>query len=289
MSYLQGKVQSFSANLGSVAGKISNKRTVAPSLKPVPSPSPSQASDASKNDLKRKRPVHPDVPYSQPKDTGVGQELMTQMTYAVEFLKNKNTPQTLADILSYLSLQTRDDQFKRKIQLILTNHQKVSYEPKANGTPALFSYRPPHNIRSAESLLRHLQSQRTAEGLSVKELKDGWPNVEDEIDQLELEGKLLVTRNKKDNHARMVWPNDPSLNFEVDEEFQKIWHKIKLPEADALAEELEREGLTPARKNRVIKKPMKIQEKPKRKTRAGGKTTNVHMAGVLKDFSHLRK
>ncbi|KAL8890350.1 MAG: hypothetical protein Q9192_005883, partial [Flavoplaca navasiana] len=55
MSYLQNKVQSFNANLGSVAGKISNKRTVAPPPKPTASPVPSAASDTSKNELKRKR------------------------------------------------------------------------------------------------------------------------------------------------------------------------------------------------------------------------------------------
>lgn len=288
MSYLQSKVQSFNANLGTVAGKISNKRTVAPPVKPAPSPTPSQASDSSKNDLKRKRPAGPETPYSQPKDTGVGLQLMTQITYAIEFLKNKTKPQTLFDILSFLSLQTQDDQSKKKIEHVLIYHQKVNYEPKTEDTPALFSFRPAYNVRSRESLLQYLQSQRTAEGLSVRELKDGWINCEDEIDKLEAEGKLLVTRNK-DKHAKMVWPNDPSLSFEIDEEFQNIWHKIKLPDPEALAQELEKEGLTPANKNRVIKKPVKIQEKPKRKARAGGKTTNVHMAGVLKDFSHLKK
>ncbi|KAL8723064.1 MAG: hypothetical protein Q9225_000535 [Loekoesia sp. 1 TL-2023] len=289
MSYLQNKVQSFNANLGAVAGKISNKRTVAAPVKPAPSPTPSQASDSAKNDLKRKRPDLPEVPYSQPRDTGIGQHIMTQITYAIDYLKTKNSPQSLPDILSYLSMQTREESYKRNIETILMRHDKVNYHPKSEGGPALFSFRPAHNIRSSEGLLRHLQSQHTAQGLSVKELRDGWPDAEDAITQLEAEGKLLVTRNKKDNHARMVWLNDPSLNFEVDDEFQNIWHKIKLPEPGALADELEREGLTPANKHRIIKKPVKVQEKPKRKPRSGGKTTNVHMAGILKDYSHLKK
>ncbi|KAL8942268.1 MAG: hypothetical protein Q9211_001470 [Gyalolechia sp. 1 TL-2023] len=289
MSYLQNKVQSFNANLGAVAGKISNKRTVAAPAKPAPSPTPSQASNPPKNALKRKRPDLPDIPYSQPRDTGIGQHIMTQITYAIEYLKTKNTPQSLSDILSYLSMQTREESYKSNVETILSRHEKVNYQPASKGSPALFSFRPAHNIRSAESLLAHLQSQHTAQGLSVKELRDGWPDVEDAIDQLEFDGRLLVTRNKKDNHARMVWPNDPSLHFEVDDEFQKIWSRIKLPEPGALADELEREGLTPANKHRTIKKPMKAQEKPKRKARSGGKTTNVHMAGILRDYSHLKK
>ncbi|KAL8841651.1 MAG: hypothetical protein Q9170_000865 [Blastenia crenularia] len=289
MSYLQNKVQSFNANLGAVAGKISNKRTVAAPPKPTPSPTPSQGANIPKNDLKRKRPELPEIPYSQPRDTGIGMHIMTQITYAIEYLKNKDTPQSLSDILSYLSMQTREDNYKNNIEKILMRHDKINYHPKSEESPPLFSFRPAHNIRSSEDLLRHLQSQHTAQGVSVKELRDGWPDAEDAITQLEMEGKLLVTRNKKDNHARMVWPNDPSLGFEIDEEFQNLWHRIKLPEPGALADELEREGLTPANKHRLIKKPMKVQEKAKRKPRSGGKTTNVHMAGILKDYSHLKK
>ncbi|KAL9582453.1 MAG: hypothetical protein Q9212_003289 [Teloschistes hypoglaucus] len=292
MSYLQSKVHSFNANLGNVAGKISNKRSVgavAPSVKPAPSPTPSQASDTSKNDLKRKRPAPSDVVFSQPKDTGMGNEIGTQITYAIEFLKNKNTPQKLSDILSYLSLQTRDDAYKDLFRRIMIKHIKVNYKPSQGDSPSLFSFKPAHNIRSPETLLSHLQSQRTFEGLSVKELKDGWPEAEVEIDQLEAKGKLLVTRNMKDSHARMVWLDDPSLGFHIDEDFQSLWHKIKLPEASVLAAELESHGLQPANKTGVVKKPTKAHEKPKRKARAGGKTTNVHMAGVLKDYSHLKK
>lgn len=47
-----------------------------------------------------------------------------------------------------------------------------------------------------------------------------------------------MTRNKKDNQAKMVWLDDPTLGFIIDDEFKDIWHKIKLPEPAGLAEEL---------------------------------------------------
>ena len=280
----------FEKSMASAANKMSNRYTAAAPTKPAPVPVSSQTSKASSNhDLKRKRPDYPDVPYSQPKDTGTGQNIMTQVTYAIDYLKGKTTPQTLFDILSYLSIQTREEQYKRTIEKILIRHDKVNYELPRDGKEALFSFRPAHNIRSTQSLLGYLQSQPTAQGLSVKELRDGWLDAEDAIDQLEAEGKLLVTRNKKDNHARMVWPNDPSLTFEVDQEYQSIWHRIKLPEPSAVADELEKEGLTPANKHRNDQKPIKVQEKPRRKPRTGGKRTNVHMIGVLKDYSQVKK
>ena len=210
---------------------------------------------------------------------------MTKVTYAVTYLKDKETPQTLTDLLLYLSLQYQTEEYKKMIATILINHDKVNYD-KRTGT---FAYKPIHSIRSAEQLLRYLQSQPTAQGLKVRELRDGWQDAEEAIDTLEAEGKLLVTRNKKDNHPTMVWPNDPSLAFNIDDEFQQMWHKIKLPEAGALADELEKEGLTPANKSRGIKiKPKQVEKKTK-KPRKGGKTTNTHMMGVLRDYSHLKK
>ena len=214
---------------------------------------------------------------------------MTQVTYAIEYLKTKGTPQTLTDLISYLSLQNREKGYQRTIGTILKNHEKVDYDPKNDGGEGTFSFRPAHNIRSSDKLLGHLQSQPTAQGLSVRDLKDGWPGAEAAIDDLENQRKLLVTRNKKDNHAKMVWPNDPSLKFQIDDEFQSMWHKIRLPEPGALADELEKEGLTPANKSRSVKTKPKQQEKKTKKPRKGGKTTNVHMMGVLRDYSHLKK
>ena len=214
---------------------------------------------------------------------------MTQVTYAIEHLKTKGVPLSLEDLFNYLSLQYAGDDYKRTVKTILARHDKVIYDPKANGGQGSFSFRPVHNIKSVESLLGFLQKQPTAQGLSVRELRDGWQGAEDTITTLEAENKLLVTRNRKDNHAKMVWPDDPSLSVDVDEEFQNMWHKIRVPDATVVALDLEKEGLTPANKNRGVKAKPKMEEKKKRKAKRGGKTTNTHMAGVLRDFSHLKR
>ncbi|MCJ1253347.1 Transcription initiation factor IIE subunit beta [Lignoscripta atroalba] len=287
MSYLDNQINAFKSNLTSSSSKISNKRTAVAPRTSTPSDASSQISASSKIDLKRKRPEPTTVVYSQPADTGTGKNIMTQVTYAVEYLKSKGTPQTLTDLLSYLSLQYREDDYKRTIGTILRNHEKVDYD--RNGGEGTFSFRPIHNIRSGDQLLAHLQAQPTAQGLNVRELRDGWPGAEEAIRKLEGLGKLLVTRNKKDDHAKMVWPNDPSLAVHIDDEFKSMWHKIRLPEAGVLADELEREGLTPTNKSRSLKAKPKVQEKKTKKPRKSGKTTNVHMMGVLRDYSHLKK
>jgi len=289
MSFLDDQITAFRSNLTSSSSKLSTKRTVAAPSVSTPSPAPSHASIPSKQDLKRKRPEPSTIVYSQPADTGTGQNIMTQVTYAVEYLKSKGNPQTLLELLSYLSLQYREDSYKQTIRTILQNHEKVEYDRVGAGGEGTFSFRPIHNIRSKEQLLGYLQAQPTAQGLNVRELRDGWPGAIEAINTLEAQGKLLVTRNRKDDHAKMVWANDPSLTYQIDEEFRQMWYKVKLPEAGLLAEELESIGLTPTNKGKVVRKAPKVQERKTKKPRKTGKTTNTHMVGVLRDYSHLKK
>ncbi|MCJ1226675.1 hypothetical protein MMC12_003328 [Toensbergia leucococca] len=288
-SYLDAQIKTFNSNLTSSSGKISNKRAAPIPPTSSPSPAPSKASTSSKHNLKRKRPEPTNVVYSQPADTGTGRNMITQVSYAVEYLKTKGTPQTFQDLISYLSLQYKEDKYKQAMRQILRTHNKVEFRRINDKDPGTYSFRPVHNIRSGENLLGFLQQQSTAQGLSVRDLRDGWQGAEEAISLLEAQGKLFVTRNKKDNHAKMVWPNDPSLATTIDAEFQLMWHKIKLPEPAALIDELENASLVPANKSRAVKAKPKVQEKKTKKPRKSGKTTNNHMSGILRDYSGLKK
>ena len=288
MSYLDNQISAFKSNLTSSSNKLSSKRTAA-TANPTTSLAPSQASPVVKNDLKRKRVEQANTVFSQPKDTGTGSHVVTQVTYALDKLKEQDLPWTWQRLGEYLSLHGREEHYGQALKKILIKHDKVNYQRVDGKEKDLFSFRPFQNIRSADQLLGYLQSQPTAQALAVKDLKDGWHGALDAIDDLEKQGKLSVTRNKKDDSARFVWPNDPSLSFSIDQDFKTMWQKIRLPEPGALADELEREGLTPSNKSRSAKaKPMKPENK-KKKARKGGKTTNTHMAGVLRDYSHLKK
>ena len=289
MSYLDAQLNAFKSNLNSSSQKLSNKRTVAAPTTSTPSPAPSHASAASRSDEKRKRVEPTNVVYSQPANTGSGTELITQITYAIEYLKQKGTAQSLQDLLSYLSLQYTNKDYKTSVTKILRNHERVEYDRTGLNGQGSYRFRPIHDIRTGDQLLGYLQAQRTFLGLNAKELRDGWVDAEDEVRRLEKEGRLLVTRNRKDDNARMVWPNDPTLSVTIDDEFKDLWKKTKLPEPAALAEDLEKAGLTPTNKSRSTKIKPKVQEKKTKKPRKSGKMTNVHMLGVLRDFSHLKK
>jgi transcription initiation factor TFIIE subunit beta len=227
--------------------------------------------------------------YSQPANTGVGMHIRTQVVYAIDYLKNKRDDfLPLADILSYLSKQHEDASYKRQLHYFLKNDEKVEYNPAGEGS---FRFKPLHNIRTSDELLAYLQNQTTAVGLSVKDLRDGWPDIDATINKLAAQDKLLVTRNKKDEKPRMIWPNDPSLRVKIDLEFVDMWKKIQVPDShDAIVDLLERAGQVPASKNRVQKANKVVKKKEaKKKPRRGGKKTNTHMDGLLRDYSHLGK
>ena len=289
MSYLDNQFKSFNKGISSSAAKISNKRAVAAQTTSSPSPaSSSQNLVFNKQDLKRKRPEPTTSAFSQPKDTGTGKHIMTQVAYTIAYLKDKG-PQKLEDVFSYLSVQGHSEEYRKALTHILRRHEKIDFDPKGFGGKGSFAFRPIHNIHTGDQLLHHLQSQPTAQGLPVKELLEGWPDVDDVIRSLENEHKLLVIRNKKDDHAKMVWPDDPSLAQHVDHEFMALWHRIKLPDAESITNELEKSGLVPASKDKVVKVKPKVQEKKPKKTRRGGKVTNTHMASILRDYSSMNK
>jgi transcription initiation factor TFIIE subunit beta len=237
------------------------------------SPSPGDTTDPAGPPRKRQKTT---IVYSQPKDTGMGQHLFTQLTYAVDYLKNHSEPISAEKIAGYLST-TMTPAFMHLLQ----HNPKITYHADTD----LYEFRPLHNIRNASSLLATLASTHTGAGLVVKELKDGYPNVEEDLKTLEGRGEVLVIRGKKDGLARMVWYNDPQLNVGISDEFKELWGGLKVPDAADLPRELEKAGMTPASVDpRTIKRAV-VEKEKKRKGRRRGKITNTHLVGILRDYS----
>jgi transcription initiation factor TFIIE subunit beta len=252
----------------------------------APSPTPSTSSSSG---AKRKRDEAPiNGVYSQPQDTGTGQHIYTQFTYTIEHLKADQRWFTLKEILGYLNIREDDITMVRSLEHLFRSNNdsnRIEWDRRNN----LYRYRPKYNIRNAAELKGWLQNQKSAAGLPVKDLKDGWPGAADAINELEKKQEVLVGRHKKDNQPKTVWINDPSLMHKMDPEFQSEWHKIQLPpNPDDLRSKLISAGLKPSS---TARKPVASgpKEKKRKAARKGGKQTNTHMASILKDFSHLRK
>ncbi|KAK4502974.1 hypothetical protein PRZ48_006401 [Zasmidium cellare] len=237
---------------------------------------------ASNDTAKRTR----DDAFSQAVAPAVSNEMLSQVNHARGKLKEKlPDTYTFDEIINYLSLPNDAKKNIPRIKEALKGDKHIEWIPATGTSKEAFKYRPIHPVSNAEELKDYLTKRTSAQGISVKELKDGWPNCVGPIDELEKEGFVLVTRNKKDNSPKMVYPDSPGLRLKVDQDFKDFWLKTKVPTTDIeIRNELEKAGITPTSQVKEITKGPKKRDR-KRPTRRGGKTTNQHMAGILKDYS----
>jgi transcription initiation factor TFIIE subunit beta len=303
-SYLEKQSSAFRGTLASAASKIANpttaKAAVSSSTLAPPSPSPSAAgSESTTPTAKRKRDAPPEVPYSQPQLTSYGTEVKTQMTFAVDYLKKKGEAKTIVEIIEHLSLQGQSEEHKKELTEGLRRHPRVQWKPDPTVSMqswhnGVYAHRPIiPNVRDGTSLIGYLQSKTDASGVSVKDLKDGWPDCEDTLTKLERQHRVLVVRTKKDNFPRYVWADDASLHHAVQPEFKQMWSRVPLPSLDDMHRKLVGVGQKPTsedpRKANLANGGNKPKQQKKRAGKRAGKATNVHMAHLMQDYSGMRR
>lgn len=234
---------------------------------------------------KRKRPNEA-VVFSQPQDHGTGEHVYTRVTYTIDYLKSNPGWHTFDELMAYLNVAPGDVQ-REQLRYIFrqdNNRNRIAYNA-ANDT---YRYKPKLDIRNPAQLKGYLQTQKSAQGLTIKDLKDGWASVAEDVKAME-EKKEVLVKYGKDGAPKTVWGNDSTLMHPMDLEFTKMWHQIAIPaNSDDLRKTLEGVGLKTAT---VAKGPVDTGKggKKKRVARRGGKTTNTHMTGLLMDFSAMRK
>lgn len=209
--------------------------------------------------------------------------------FASDWLKDRKKPATWEEIAEFLNVQHLEPDQRSELRRRLTsNNPLVEFDPKGLDGKGAYSYKAKIKVFSEEDLLAYLQKKETCEGTRVKDLKEGWDKAPQVVEHLAKRKKVLVTLNKKDGSAALVWRNDPSLEHSIEEDFKRSWDAQKLPTTkDDLRKALIADGLTPTSQ---VKKPTANLKKDKKKVaRRGGKTMNTHMGSLLKDFSHLRK
>ncbi|CAK7262826.1 transcription factor TFIIE beta subunit, TFIIEB, Tfa2 [Sporothrix epigloea] len=325
MSYSDRQRDSLTA---AAAAKASVKRSQTSAPSPLPSfgsggppasPSPSVASTTSvtlaTTPVKKRNgpggPVALGLPvgaaiYSQPENTGVGTAIGTNIVYALDYLKQQGgKPASLSVVLGHLNMHREPEAVQRQIAERMRHHPRIMWRPddgaapESNGVAAddawktgTYEHKPIiPNVKDRTALLQYLQRRTDAQGVNVKDLKDGWPDCEAALAALEREHKVLVVRTKKDNHPRMVWQDDPSLCFTVEPEFQSLWHRAAIPSVEDIVGKLTAAGQKPTSEDprlRALNQPKEKKAK-KRAQRRTGKSTNTHMEHLLKDYSALKR
>lgn len=201
----------------------------------------------------------------------------SKLLWATEYIQKKGKPVPMSELMDYLSLGPND-----KVIDLLKKLEKIQYDSTKNS----FKYISTYDVHSASELLKLLKSQVTFKGISCKELKDGWPQCDETINQLEDESKILVLRTKKDRTPRYVWYNYGGDLHRIDDEFIKMWENVQLPQFSELPRKLQDLGLKPASVDPASIKRQTANVEVKKKKQRRGKITNTHMAGILKDYSN---
>jgi len=302
-SALERQQANFAKSLSAAAAKMGSgmsKRALAP-----PSPSPSVGSTTSaaagggtpRKDRDTPNPSSHAVVFSQPALTGTGDFIITQLTYAISWLRGKDEPQPYTSILGYLSGTNRAEHEQEDFVEKMRRHPQIQWIPdphlsEQTWRTGTYIHRPTiPNVRTKTQLLGYLQKKTDASGVSVKDLKDGWPNCDAALTELENEHKILVIRAKKDGAAKMVWLDDPSLFHPVEPELKLMWAKVEVPSVDNIVQRLVAAQQKPASEDPRLKalNAPKTDKKKKKVFRRTNKSTNTHMEHLLQDYSHMKR
>ncbi|KAB5583137.1 hypothetical protein GE09DRAFT_291760 [Coniochaeta sp. 2T2.1] len=301
-SYLDRQQNSFASSLAGAAAKLGGPATKKPLAPPSPSPSVTSTTSAAAGGTPSKRDRDVATPsnivYSQPALTGTGHSALAQMTYVINWLKEKDEPKTIQEILEYVSLHHRPqaeqenfiDHVRRNPHIRWIPDESLPHQTWRSGT---YAHRPTiPGVRNKTQLLGYMQKlSADMKGVLVKDLMDGWPSCPSAIDELEKEHKLLVLRFKKDEKPKQIWSDDPSLFHAVDPEFKAAWHRVDVPDLENIHRRLMQVGQKPTSEDPVVKKMAegKVDKKKKKNARRGGKTTNAHMRQLVQLEEYQRR
>lgn len=216
---------------------------------------------------------------------------MRQAVLATDYMKSKPDQSfTFDNLVSYLSIQGNDASFKERLRRGIQGWSSVTYNPKGLGGKGSFRFKPPYDIKSPDALKGFLQNQRASLPVAVSSLEEGWKDARAALATMQEKKEVLVQWSTKENKPKYVWLDDPTLHHYIDEQFREEWHKVSLPaNPDELRAKLEEAGLKPTSAPRETAKAGLQKKEKKKPVRRGGRQTNTHMAGILKDYSHKRK
>jgi len=204
------------------------------------------------------------------------------------FLEGDTEALTLQQILDENNMLDISSRQKHWLETeALVNNPKI--EVKIDGAITKYQFKPKFNIKDKKTLLRLLDrtDQKGEGGIWLDEIQESLPNAEKFLKQLEQGGMIIILTRPTDK-KKVVYYNDRSIQFKVDEEFQKLWRSVSVEgiEEGKIEDYLEKQGIT-SMQDQGMRKAMPIQKrkKPTQKKPRSFKKHNEHMADILQDYS----
>ncbi|GMR36951.1 hypothetical protein PMAYCL1PPCAC_07146 [Pristionchus mayeri] len=151
-----------------------------------------------------------------------------------------------------------------------------------------FIFKPPYPIKGRTSLIKVLvkQHQDGRGGILLSDLSECIPNAEKTLEGLAGEVIVIPTQVNKRKDKVIFW-NDPSTNFEVDEDFKSIWRMVSVDHLDEkkIEEYLVKHGIDTMRDLAPKKNLAGPPKRKQAKRRTNVKVHNEHLDDVLEDYN----
>ncbi|KFM70416.1 General transcription factor IIE subunit 2, partial [Stegodyphus mimosarum] len=149
-----------------------------------------------------------------------------------------------------------------------------------------YLFKPPYNIKDRKGLLKLLDKhdQRGLGGIALDDVQESIPNVEKALKVL---GDNVIQITQPTSKKKVLFYNDKSMEFKVDEEFQKLWRGVTVDslDDDKIEEYLQKQGITSMQDIDVKKvAPVQKRKKPSNRNR-NFKKLNQHMSDILQDYT----
>ncbi|XP_066590332.1 transcription initiation factor IIE subunit beta [Prorops nasuta] len=191
-------------------------------------------------------------------------------------------PLTLDEILDETNQLDVGSKVKQWLQT-----EALLKNPKIEVTPdGRFTFKAMYKIKDKKSLLRLLKQQdlKGLGGILLEDIQESLPHCDKHLKSLQNE-ILFITRplDKK----KIVFYNDKTAQFPIDEEFQKLWRAVAVDAMDdqKIDEYLEKQGIRSMQDHGPKKAAPLKRKKPNNKRKLFKKPRdNEHLADVLETY-----
>ncbi|KAI0232808.1 General transcription factor IIE subunit 2 [Lamellibrachia satsuma] len=239
---------------------------------------------------KKARPTPPARDFDYKGTGGSSQYKFGILAKIVKFMKQRRQegdmfPLTIDEILD--ETNQPDASIRHKHWLVteaLNNNPKIEV---VEGDKYLF--RPTLSVRDRKGLLRLLDKhdQHGLGGILMDDVEESVPRTQKVLKQL---GDQVLIVNRPIDKKKILFYNDKSYNFKVDDELQKLWRGVAVDGTDEgkIEEYLRKQGIT-SMQDAGLKKvvPQKRKSGSRKKNRLL-KTHNEHVKDVLQDYTETK-
>ncbi|XP_073842487.1 transcription factor IIEbeta [Musca autumnalis] len=163
----------------------------------------------------------------------------------------------------------------------LMNNPKIEASPDGQR----FSYKPVYKIKDGKSLLRLLKQHdlKGLGGILLEDVQESLPHCEKVLKNRASEIIFIVRPIDK---KKILFYNDRTANFAVDEEFQKLWRSATVDAMDdaKIDEYLEKQGIRSMQDHGPKKQVPKRKKLANKKRQFKKPRDNEHLADVLETY-----